>query len=237
MKYLKLLSFLACLFSFLNVSATTFIPMSYEEQIKNSDAVVHATFKGKAYKKLDEGNIVTVNSFVLEGSSGISHSALINKNDFKIISPGGVWNGRTYLTNGSPSFKEGEEVVLFLKKSNTGYRVMNLSLGKYSIEEEAGVKYLRNSVFPVHPRMKRIKLEKLQERLTFLGKSEIKLLDQRKSYSTKSKTQAEFKRQPASYREAENNKEGESDSFSLYALFAMLAGGGLLFKYVSKKFT
>lgn len=237
MKYLKLFSFLTLLISASLVNATTFIPMSYEEQIKKSDAIIHAVFKGKAYKKLGEGNIVTVNSFVLQGSSGISHSALINKNDFKIISPGGVWNGRTYLTSGSPKFKEGEEVVLFLNKSSSGYQVTNLSLGKYTIEDEGGEKYIRNAVFPEHPRMKPIRLKELQKQLTYMGKSEIQLLDQRKSYTVKEKNRAELKRQPASYRETNEQNNGESDSFSLYALFALLAGGGLLFRYVSKKFT
>ena len=242
MKYLKLFFFFWLLMS-ATAQAATFIPISYDEQIRKADAIVHAKFKGKAYKKIGEGDIVTVNSFILEGSSGISHSALINKNDFKIISPGGVWDNRTYKYSGSPEFRQGEEVVLFLKKTPSGYQVNNLSLGKYSIVEEGQEKYIKNSVFPEHPRMKPIKLKALQEKLSYLGKEEIKLLDQRKSYVVDNNDKngngtGGSKRSPASFANDEKNREGEKDStFSLYALFALLALGGLLFRYVSKKFT
>lgn len=240
MKYLKLLLFVLFLFSKGSLAAT-FIPISYDEQIRNSDAIVHAVYKGKAYKKLGEGEVVTVNSFTLKGSSGISHSGLINKNDFKVITPGGVWDNHTYKLSGSPEFKDGEEVVLFLKKTGAGFSVMNLSLGKYTIEEEGQEKYIRNAVFPEHPRMKPIKLNELQEKLTYLGKDSIKLLDQRKSFATdKNLGSAKASdRAPASMiKSNDHDNEGEKDStFSLYALFALLAIGGLLFRYVSKKFT
>lgn len=241
MNYLKLFSFLILCLSSVS-RAATFIPISYDEQIRKADAIIHAKFKGKSYKKIGEGDVVTVNSFVLEGSSGISHSDLINKNSFKIISPGGVWDNRTYKFSGSPEFRVGEEVVLFLKKTPSGYQVNNLSLGKYSIVEEGQEKYIKNSVFPEHPRMKPIKLKNLQEKLSQLGKEEIKLLDQRKSYVVEDNDNdgngGGNKRSPASFAKTQQNKEGEKDSpFGLYALFALLAIGGLLFRYVSKKFT
>ena len=110
---------------------------------------------------------------------------------------------------------------------------MNLSLGKYVVEDESGEKYIRNAVFPKHPRMKPIRLEELQKQLTYMGKDEIHLLDQRKSYVEKNKKQPVLKRKPASFK----NVEDENNSFSLFALVSVLVGIGLLFRYVSKKFT
>lgn len=242
MKSLILLPFLYLTLIQSAVSAT-FIPISYDEQIRNSDAVVHAVYKGKTYKKVGEGQVVTVNSFQLVGSSGITHSGLINKNNFKIITPGGEWNGRSHFFTGSPQFEKDEEVVLFLKKHSLGFRVMNLSLGKYEIEQEGSSKYLKNSVFPEHPRMKPIRLESLQEKLVSMGKEKLADLDQRQSYVAPSENNKidptnknKPNRSPASTKTAENKEEGESP-VGMPTLFVILVLAGFLFRYVSKKLT
>ena len=63
--------------------------------------------------------------------------------------PGGSVGGRTAIRLGTPSFKKGERVLLFLRDIGDGYyRVFGLSQGKFSIvrDKEAGRDVLQRNL-------------------------------------------------------------------------------------------
>ena len=147
------------------VHATTFIPLPIEEQIDASDSVVVGTNNGKAYKRLPSGEVVTEYSFNLELASGLPEHQVLSPHSFKIIVPGGKWQNRYYQVHGSASFKEGEQSLLFLKKTPFGWVVNNLSMGKFSIHQDTQDTWFRNSVFPHHPKLGNISKKKMNELL------------------------------------------------------------------------
>jgi hypothetical protein len=153
------LRFLVCVFS-LSSLATTFIPISIERQIKDSDAVIQGVYKTSFYKKLPNGMIVTQNEFSIEYSEGIKQSEMRNFKNFTVLSPGGTWQGETTKVQGAPRFKKEEQVVLFLKKSEQGYWIQNLSLGKYEVKKMGTKEIIVSSVFPYHPKMGQMKKDK-----------------------------------------------------------------------------
>jgi hypothetical protein len=142
----------------LTVMATTFSPVPLDRQLRESDGVVHAKYLGATYKKLPSGEIVTMGSFEIIKSIGVRNSDIINKNSFMLMYPGGIWQDQGYQVHGAPEFKENEESILILKKTDIGYRIKGLSLGKYSFFKGDGAKdiYISSSVFPNHPKLGRM---------------------------------------------------------------------------------
>jgi hypothetical protein len=133
--------------------ATTFLPISLKDQLKSSYAVVQGRYIASAYKKLPDGDIVTELSFSLSGAAGLSHAEIVNKQNFKVISPGGKWGDREVRVHGVPTFEEGEEVLLVLDKGKYGFRPASLGLSKYTIEREDGVRVAKSFIFPHHPKL------------------------------------------------------------------------------------
>ncbi len=139
--------------------ATTFIPISFERQIKDSDAIIQGTYVTQFSKKLADGNIATEFLFDVEKSQGLKNSELRGYTNFKVLSLGGDWQGETYKVHGAPRFKKNESVILFLKKDKHGYWIQNLSLGKYKLKQVGTEVLMISSVFPYHPQMGQIKVE------------------------------------------------------------------------------
>ncbi len=140
------------------VQAATFIPLSFEQQVNESYGVIKGSYVSSVSKKLPTGEVVTESIFKVSEFSGIKNHEIINKNNFKILQPGGRWQGVMYHVDGSPVFEPQKEVVLLLSKTPHGFVPTNLGLGKYEIFKSAGISYLRSSVFPNHSRLGKIKL-------------------------------------------------------------------------------
>ena len=147
------------LFGVAVANAATFIPLSFEQQVNDSYGVIKGSYVSSVSKKLPTGEVVTESVFKVSKFSGIKNHEIINKNNFKILQPGGRWQGVMYHVDGSPSFEPKKEVVLLLTKTAHGFVPTNLALGKYEIYKSAGVDYLRSSVFPNHARLGKIKLD------------------------------------------------------------------------------
>jgi len=145
--------------------ATLFIPIPIEKQLEESNGVIRGSYLGKNYKKLSTGEVVTEATFKVDYSSGLKRSDLLNPNNFKVLVPGGVWEGIVYQVYGSPTFSLGEESVLLLTKNAEGFSVTNMSLGKYKIYKEDGELYLSSEVFPEHPVLGSVRFTKFQEAL------------------------------------------------------------------------
>ena len=155
-----------CLFSIQNVNATQYVPVPLEIQVDEADAVVHGIFQGKTYKKLPSGQVVTQASFSLIESAGLYPGEVLNKNNFLVTYPGGVWQGLVYKVIGAPTFYAGEEVVLLLNKKERGYVIKDVSMGKYSVRRtlEDG-EILSSSIFSDHPKLGKIKKTELDKLL------------------------------------------------------------------------
>jgi hypothetical protein len=133
------------------VSGTVMIPLSVDDQIKESDGVIQARFVGQLSRKLPSGDVVTEGSFRLIKSVGLETSVIVNSPEFKLSWPGGSWEGITWSIEGAPVFQQGEEAVIILKRRPWGYQIVNLSQGKYKLRNEGDDAVLVNEAFPQHP--------------------------------------------------------------------------------------
>ena len=152
-------------FGVLVAEATSFTVVPLETQVQNAGGAIWGRFQGSASKKV-MGSVVTEASFELLAVSGVAPSEIVNKNNFKIIYPGGVWRGIVYATLGTPKFSKNEEVVLFIVKGPYGYQLANLGLSKYLVIKKEGEEVsFQNSIFPEHPHLGKISLEHLNSLL------------------------------------------------------------------------
>ncbi len=146
--------------------ATTYYPLPIHKQLDESKAVIKGEYQGATYKKTSTGEIVTVASFKVDEFVGLKENEILNKQDFKVIFPGGKWNKMVYTIDGSPKFQRGESSVLFLNKSSHGFVLNGLSLGKYDIIKKDGEVGVSSSVFPNHPKLGFIPLEEFNNELS-----------------------------------------------------------------------
>jgi len=236
--------------------ATIFMPISLDRQLEESNGVLWGSYQGKSYKKLPSGQVVSELAFKVVYSSGIQKEEIINPNSFKVIVPGGIWEGMVYQVSGVPSFKLGEESVLLLSKSNFGFRLSNLSLGKYNIQSSENGVYLSSEVFPKHSELGSIRLSKFQESLwTRFGEGlDQKLVDQEVSVPKTQRARRSIasvmdtepvnkddieKREPASELSNEESAWGISSSSKIGMVWLMvifsLIGTAIAFAFGSRR--
>jgi len=126
-------------------SATTVEKMSLRDLAKKSDAIVLARVEDETARYDSNKEIYTyVTLRVLEPVKGPKADAVIT-----IRQLGGSVGDVASIVPGTPSFKKGEEVVVFLTKNDTaGYPwVMGLQQGKYTVtSDEKGQKSVRNEL-------------------------------------------------------------------------------------------
>ncbi len=139
--------------------SATFIPLSMEKQLEHSSSVIQGIYRSSTYKKLANGDVVTLASFEIEKMSGMSNSQIHAYQDFKVMIPGGEWDGLTYFVTGTPKFREGERVVLLLQETEQGYTINNLALGKYSLAMVDDQLSLVSDIFPNHPTLGQISIK------------------------------------------------------------------------------
>ena len=132
-------------------NATSLIPIPIKDQIRSSDAVVHGFYnRSKGTKRPTEEVVVQEHSLNLISIVGVNYHTIVNKRNY------------TFLTFGDTlRIKEGEEVVLFLKSTNHGYRVNHHALGKYKVIHKGRKKYLINEAFPKNEQLSNLSFEKV----------------------------------------------------------------------------
>jgi len=148
--------FICLIFTGFEVESTTFVPVSLERQLKESSGVIIGEYLGETYKRMPSGQIITEATIKLDQTAGIDPNHLVNKNNIKVIYPGGLWQDMVYQVHGAPKFSKGRKVALLLKKDAHGFWVNNLALGKYNIVKRDGELSLVSEVFPNHPNFKKI---------------------------------------------------------------------------------
>jgi hypothetical protein len=231
----NLLFLLMIVFISTHLGAATFIPLSMEHQLRDATGVIRGTYQGSTYKKMRGDRIITESSFKISTMSGLKNHEVINKNSFKVIYPGGKWQGVNYHISGSPTFKQNEEVVLLITKTNNGFAVSNLALGKYSIKREFGKEYLTSAVFPHNKNLGSIPLSKFNSMVKESYGSPMENIDPDK-FVYKGKTQdtkhKAKNRKPASLDENTQESEQKNSMTWLVVLFAFL---GFYSAYITKK--
>lgn len=219
------LMLLFCILLFSTASATQFIPIPIERQIDESDAVIHGVFRSKNYRKLDSGQVITQASFKLIGSVGLYPGEILNKNNFVVSFPGGVWQGLVYKIIGAPTFYKKEEVVLLLNKKNKGYVIKDIALGKYNIRKtvEEGT-YLISSVFKDHSKLGKIKMDEFKLLLSDrFGTSLDKITSDRFVYRPENDKRKNG-RAPASSIEEDSPASSSTTAFWVAILFGLIGG-------------
>ena len=125
--------------------ATTVMKLSLHDLAKNSDTIVRATVVDQTSRYDANKEIYTYFTLrVLEPVKGSGKDQVIT-----IRQIGGVVGTIASIVPGTPSFKKGEEVVVFLtQKDAAGYPwVMGLQQGKYTVTaDENGQKNVRNEL-------------------------------------------------------------------------------------------
>jgi hypothetical protein len=126
--------------------ATTVQKLTLQELTKKSNAIVVATVED-AVSSWDAGHKEIYTFYTLRVTQGVKGSA--KDATITIRQIGGTVDNIASIVPGMPSFKKGEEVVVFLtQKDAAGYPwVMGLQQGKYSITTgKDGVKKVRNDL-------------------------------------------------------------------------------------------
>lgn len=147
-KYVSVL----CLMLSLSAIGSTFVPISIKKQVKESDAIVY----GKVINSEsipDAGGVVTRVFIRTDKWLGLE----VSNNHIEVLYPGGTLENIATSVAGTPTFREGEQVVIFLSQDKKGrYWGRNLGLGKYSEKNFGDGKILVNEIFPSHPKMGQI---------------------------------------------------------------------------------
>lgn len=238
-----LVSLLICLA--LPLGATTYYPLPLEKQLTESKAVIKGEYQGATYKKAAGGEIVTVASFKIHESMGLKDNEILNRNDFKIIFPGGKWNNMVYTIDGAPTFTPGEQSVLILNKSPYGYVLNGLSLGKYEIvKKNDGEVGLASVVFPNHPKLGFINLDTFNGELNNRFGKKLSSITSERAFSltlasnvrmpasgTKTQVIKRKGRTPAS----QDNYQASTESISSFWLVCLFAVLGLYPVFFIKK--
>lgn len=133
-------------FSIPSAYTTEIIPSTLEYMTDFSGTIVVGTVKDK-YSYWEEQKIFTnvgidVEEFVK--NSGDERSSYLQ---LKI--PGGTVGDLSFHVDQAPAFKEGEKVMLFLKKSDIDYFPYGLSYGVYRIylDEATGQEFINGPLF------------------------------------------------------------------------------------------
>lgn len=239
-----LVSLLMCLA--FPLGATTYYPLPLEKQLTESKAVIKGEYQSATYKKAAGGEIVTVASFKIHESIGLKDNEILNRNDFKIIFPGGKWNNMVYTIDGAPTFTPGEQSILILNKSPYGHVLNGLSLGKYEIVKNSeGEVGLASAAFPNHPKLGFISLDvfnsglsnRFGKKLTSINSDRVfslTLSSNVRMPASGTKTQVVKKkgRTPAS---SEDNYQASTESISTFWLICLFAVLGLYPVFFIKK--
>jgi hypothetical protein len=135
------------LFAFIQTSlvfATTFVPVSIKNQIKESHGIIKGEVHTMESIELENGKIATKVEIYIDKYMNVE----VNDDLAAVYFPGGTLGDIKREVEGAPKFSVGEKIVLFTKKIEERNWVQNLGLGKFSIKRVGSNYILVNQVFP-----------------------------------------------------------------------------------------
>lgn len=128
--------------------ATTFVPISIKQQVMESESIVKGVVVSETYEEHPTFGVVTGVKIKADRHLGFETGV---GEDIQVFYPGGKLAGQGVLIPGSPKFKAGEKVVVFLKNQHAKSWVNNLGVGKFSIKNIGTEEIIVNQIFPEHP--------------------------------------------------------------------------------------
>lgn len=223
------LTILSLLFFANSAFSTIYIPTPLNDQIADAYGVIRGNYEGKDYKKNNTGEVITEVSFSLQETSGLKPGDIINKNNFKVTFPGGIWQGINHKYSGSPEFKENEDVVLLIHKGPNGFHLLNFGLGKYSVVKEGNEFKLRSDVFPNNKKISGIKLKEFQEMVEDkFGQPLSQFKGDKFVYIPRKAKNKNSSRSPASMEGTDIEEEGTTKNKTMFWLMIILSVLGSL---------
>ena len=129
------------------VFATSFAPVTIQQKIEDSDAVISGSIMKSYYAKDKSGRVITVVVLDVEKSLGLKFKQITSRKNFTAQYLGGKWQGINHKIPGSPKFSVNEKVVLLLRHSDNAFWIHHLAAGKFSKIKKEGEGFLRSSVF------------------------------------------------------------------------------------------
>jgi hypothetical protein len=114
-----------------NASAATFLVPKDDDLVRGATAIIAATAGSSTSRYAPGGWIETVTEMrVEEGIKGNVHAGDV----IHVTELGGEVNGVAYVVPGSPQYRPGERVLLFMETNDRGEWVSkNMALGKFSV--------------------------------------------------------------------------------------------------------
>jgi hypothetical protein len=117
-------------------SAATLVPrLSLEELVHSSDVIVHGRI-ARSWIAWDQDRKLIWTHYSLEIHDPLK---LSGPQQIVVSEPGGILDGIGMQVSGATSFVQGEEVIVFLHRTPSGYlRMTGWGQGKYSVATDAG---------------------------------------------------------------------------------------------------
>ncbi len=113
-------------------AATTVVPVATQDLADSSEVVVTGVVARIIHTELADGRIVTrVSITVDETWKGEDRSVL------ELVESGGFVGDRGELIYGAPSYRVGEEVVVYASRSRLGWRTNHMLQGKFGVETDS----------------------------------------------------------------------------------------------------
>ncbi len=150
MKAIQVLLMLICLLGNMNIFASTVLKLSMDQMIQKADAIVYAVVKEIKPIQKNQSIFTQIRFDLIEQLKGDALSL-----NFELEQIGGEINIGTkdwkkQVVSGQAEFMVGEEVLLFLEKSQSQkWVVLGMSQGKYTLEKHVhrGEKEWKQEVF------------------------------------------------------------------------------------------
>ena len=216
------------------VYATTFVPISIKKQIKESDGLIQGEVISVTSEK--NGNrIVSKVTLLADKWIGLKP----DENFIDIYYPGGKIGETVFDVKGSPKFDVGENVVLFTKKHKEKNWVNNLGLGKFSLKIMGDKKVLINQIFPGHPEVGQMRIDKFYDLSEWVKKQKFEERYKDKyELNLDKESQALYKRKIRGRSIASIGEKDESQNkLPAIWLVVILGGLGIAVGVIRKKLT
>lgn len=138
-------------FIFTSAIASTF-PIPFSRQIKDADVILDGVFISE-YRIESNGNYEA--SFKVIRSIGLDTVDLQNNYHLKV-----KYSQDDQVDGEYVDFQNKERVVLFLKKENSDYSLLNHAQSKYSVVRRGRNWFMISDVFPFHPVIGQVEIDK-----------------------------------------------------------------------------
>lgn len=143
------------------------VAVSVEKLARESDAVVRGRVTAARAQRSDDG-LRIFTTFTLRARAVLRGKAPALS---RVRVPGGVVGKMGQRVDAAPRLAEGEEVVLFLRRTGDVFQVRGLAQGKFTVDgatarpDLSGYQFVASSVKPGERRSEEMPLEELERRV------------------------------------------------------------------------